>query len=102
MRFGPTPFCGIGGPSRTERAARTGSAKQALEAEVLQKNFLLKEVNHRIKNSLQIVSSILYLQRSHTENEEAIKALQNASARVIAVAAVHERLYTGSDIRVVP
>ncbi len=77
-------------------------AKQALEAEVLQKDFLLKEVNHRIKNSLQIVSSILHLQCGHTENEEAIKALQNASARVLAIAAVHERLYTGSDIRVVP
>jgi two-component sensor histidine kinase len=76
-------------------------AKQALEAEVLQKDFLLKEVNHRIKNSLQIVSSILHLQSGHTENEEAIKELQTASARVLAIAAVHERLYTGSDIRVV-
>src|SRR5580704_8241272 len=76
-------------------------AKQALEAEVLQKDFLLKEVNHRIKNSLQIVSSILHLQSGHTENEEAIKALQNVSPRVLAIAAVHERLYTGSDIRVV-
>jgi two-component sensor histidine kinase len=74
-------------------------AKQALEAEVLQKDFLLKEVNHRIKNCLQIVSSILHLQCGHTENEEAIKTLQNASARVRAIAAVHERLYTGSDIR---
>jgi two-component sensor histidine kinase len=38
--------------------------------------------------------------RSH--REEAIKALQNASARVLAIAAVHEGLYAGSDIRVVP
>ena len=39
--------------------------------------------------------------RSQRRVEEAIKALQNASARVLAIAAVHERLYTGSDIRVV-
>jgi two-component sensor histidine kinase len=77
------------------------SAKHALEAEVLQKGLLLKEVNHRIKNSLQIVSSILHLQAAHTQNEEANRALQDASARVLAIAAVHERLYTGSDIRVV-
>jgi two-component sensor histidine kinase len=77
------------------------SAKHALEAEVLQKELLLKEVNHRIKNSLQIVSSILHLQAAHTQNEEANRALQDASARVLAIAAVHERLYTGSDIRVV-
>jgi two-component sensor histidine kinase len=77
-------------------------AKQALEAEVLQKELLLKEVNHRVKNSLQIVSSLLHLQGKHTENEEANKALQDASGRVHAIAAVHERLYTGSDIRAVP
>jgi Histidine kinase len=77
-------------------------AKTALEAEVVQKELLLKEVNHRIKNSLQIVASILHLQGSHVESPEATAALQNAGARVLAIAAVHERLYTGSDIRVVP
>ncbi len=77
-------------------------AKAALEAEVLQKELLLREVNHRIKNSLQIVSSILHLQGVHSHNEVATRALQDASARVLAIAAVHEGLYTGSDIRVVP
>lgn len=76
-------------------------AKSALEAEVVQKGLLLKEVNHRIKNSLQIVASILNLQGAHVESEEATAALQNASARVLAIAAVHEKLYTGNDIRVV-
>lgn len=77
-------------------------AKAALEAEVAQKELLLNEVNHRIKNSLQIVSGILHLQGAHSHNDEAKKALQDASARVLAIAAVHERLYTGTDIRVVP
>lgn len=77
-------------------------AKRALETEVAQKSLLLKEVNHRIKNSLQIVSSMLYIQGTHAKNLEAHEALQNASARVLAIAAVHERLYTGKDIRAVP
>jgi Histidine kinase len=76
-------------------------AKRALEAQVEQKELLLKEVNHRIKNSLQIVSSILHLQLSHTQSTEATEAMRSAAARVMAIAAVHERLYTGSDVRIV-
>jgi two-component sensor histidine kinase len=62
---------------------------------------LLKEVNHRVKNSLQIVSSILHLQVPHTLSTEAADALRSAAARVLAIAAVHERLYTGEDASVV-
>ena len=53
-------------------------AKQALEAQVQQKELLLKEVNHRVKNSLQIVSSILQLQVPHTQSTEAADALRSA------------------------
>jgi two-component sensor histidine kinase len=76
-------------------------AKRALETQVEQKELLLKETNHRVKNSLQIVSSILQLQLANIKNAEAADAMRNAAARVMAVAAVHERLYTGADIRVV-
>jgi two-component sensor histidine kinase len=77
------------------------NAKRALEAQVQQKDLLLKEVNHRVKNSLQIVSSILHLQVPHTQSAEAADALRTAAARVLAIAAVHERLYTGEDASVV-
>jgi hypothetical protein len=70
-------------------------AKRALEAQVEQKELLLKEANHRVKNSLQTVSSILKLQVPHTQSPEAADALRSAAARVLAIAAVHERLYTG-------
>ena len=76
-------------------------AKRALEALVEQKELLLKEVNHRVKNSLQIVSSILQLQVPHTLSAEAADALRSAATRVLAIAAVHERLYTGEDASVV-
>jgi two-component sensor histidine kinase len=76
-------------------------AKRALEELVQQKELLLKEVNHRVKNSLQIVSSILQLQIPHIESAEAASAMRSAAARVLAIAAVHERLYTGEDATVV-
>jgi hypothetical protein len=62
------------------------NAKRALEAELQQKELLLKEVNHRVKNSLQIVSSILRLQVPHAGGPEAADALQKAASRVLAVA----------------
>jgi two-component sensor histidine kinase len=58
---------------------------------------MLKEVNHRVKNSLQIVSRILQLRVPHTLSTEAADALRSAAARFLAIAAVHERLYTGED-----
>jgi two-component sensor histidine kinase len=76
-------------------------AKRALEAQVEQKELLMREVNHRVKNSLQIVSSILHLQVSQDQGGEATDAMRSAAARVMAIAAVHERLYTGPDVRVV-
>ena len=75
--------------------------KRELEVQLEQKDILLKEVNHRVKNSLQIVSSILNMQVPYTQNIAAADAMRSASARVQAIAAVHERLYTGSDVRVV-
>ncbi len=74
---------------------------RTLEEQVQQKELLLKEINHRVKNSLQIVSSILQLQVPLTQSTEAADALRNAAARVLAIAAVHERLYTGEDASVV-
>ena len=74
---------------------------QALAHEVAQKEFLLKEVNHRVKNSLQIVSSILHLEIGHLKNTPAAESMRNAANRVMAVAAVHERLYTGSDLQTI-
>lgn len=74
---------------------------QLLSDEVVQKEFLLREVNHRVKNSLQIVSSILHLEIGNLGNTPAAQSMRNAANRVMAVAAVHERLYTGSDLQTI-
>lgn len=58
---------------------------------------LLKEVNHRVKNSLQLVVSMLRLQAASVGNEEVSYRLGEAQARVNAIARAHERLYRTTD-----
>jgi two-component sensor histidine kinase len=66
-------------------------AKRSLEESGRQKDLLLKEVDHRIKNSLQIVSSLLHLQAKTAG--AAASELNNAAARVTAIALIHEQLH---------
>jgi chemotaxis family two-component system sensor kinase Cph1 len=66
-----------------------------------QKEFLITEVNHRVQNSLQLVSSFMALQSRASDNTELHTALEEARRRLTAVAAVHRRLYRGDQIEVV-
>jgi two-component sensor histidine kinase len=67
------------------------SARQALELKDRQKDLMLKEVDHRIKNSLLIVSSLLHLQAKGAGAAE--PQFHKAAARISAIAAVHQQLH---------
>ncbi|MEA2919472.1 MAG: hypothetical protein QOJ15_11553, partial [Bradyrhizobium sp.] len=75
-------------------ASRDRYAALAAEREVL-----LREVNHRVGNSLQIIASLLHLQANSSTVEDVKAALTNAMGRVAAVAQVHRRLYTSHDLK---
>jgi two-component sensor histidine kinase len=60
---------------------------------------LLREVNHRVANSLALVSSFMHLQAHALSDPAAKQMLHDALARISAVAGVHRRLYTSSDVR---
>lgn len=60
---------------------------------------LLGEVNHRVANSLAMVSSLVGLQANAIDNEEARSALSETQARIQAIAGVHRHLYTTDDVR---
>jgi two-component sensor histidine kinase len=62
---------------------------------------MLREVNHRVGNSLQLVSTFISLQLRHLVDEGARAALREAQARIEAVAHVHRRLYTPGDMQTV-
>jgi two-component sensor histidine kinase len=76
-------------------------AKHDLEIQLEQKELLIQEVNHRIKNSLQIASSILRLALTDKLGPDAADAIRKSSARILAIASVHEHLYRGDDVAVV-
>ena len=72
--------------------------ERKLNAALQRDQFLLKEINHRVKNSLAIVSSMLHLQARDVGDAELAGHLQEASHRVAAVARAHDQLYHGSDL----
>jgi GAF domain-containing protein len=78
-----------------ERQRHEQNLKLALDRQRL----LMRELNHRVKNSLAIVSSILSLQaRANADDESLQRHLQEASSRVATVARAHDRLYKTNDV----
>ena len=77
-----------------ERERNERHLKSALERQ----QFLVKEMNHRVKNSLTIVASLLNMQARGVESPETTSQLEEASRRVTAIARAHERLYRDNDI----
>jgi PAS domain S-box-containing protein len=79
-------------------ATHRKAAEERLQASLREKELLLREVYHRVKNNLQIISSLLSLQASACAAPEASAALTSARRRVHAMALIHERLYASADM----
>jgi two-component sensor histidine kinase len=77
---------------------RLRRVEAALRASLAEKIALLKEVHHRVKNNLQIVSSLLSLQSSRVRNPLALGALQDTQNRVHSMALIHETLYRSENL----
>ncbi len=67
---------------------------QALEAREMH----LKEVHHRVKNNLQVISSLLYLQSEHTSDKNVLELLTESRNRVNSIALIHEKLYRSEGL----
>ncbi len=75
--------------------------KYIIENSLVEKDSLLKEIHHRVKNNLQMVSSLLSLQTKNTRSKAAIEALEEGKSRVKAMALIHQKLYQNEDLSVI-
>lgn len=75
--------------------------KRFIENALVEKDSLLKEIHHRVKNNLQMVSSLLSLQTKNTRSKAAIEALEEGKTRVKAMALIHQKLYQNDDLSVI-
>ena len=74
------------------------SQRKRAEEQLREKDVLLKEIHHRVKNNLQIVISLLELQCESVEDPDALKVLQESCSRVKSMAIIHENLYRSPDL----
>lgn len=66
-----------------------------------EKEFLIKEIHHRVKNNLQVLSSLLHLQSRHIKDETALDAVREGQGRVDAMGLIHQKLYMGDNLAAV-
>lgn len=78
--------------------SRQKEAENRILASLREKELLLKEVHHRVKNNLQVISSLLNLQAQELRDPEAIRLFQDTQGRVRSMALIHEQLYRSDDL----
>jgi len=66
-----------------------------------EKEFLLKEIHHRVKNNLEIVSSLLSLQTAQIEDQNILNAMEESQHRVQSMSMIHQKLYMGQNLAAV-
>ena len=71
----------------------------AIQANLEQKEVMMSEIHHRVKNNLQMVSSILDLQARDLTDEKSMRVIEDSLSRINAISLIHQRLYQSDNIR---
>ncbi len=86
---------------RDEAESALSEANARLEAIVARQAVLLREVNHRVANSLQLIASLVHMQAGAVKDPAAREALRDTQTRISAIMQIHRRLYTSEDVQLV-
>ncbi len=73
-------------------------AEEAVKASLAEKEILLREIHHRVKNNMQVMISLLNLQAQNSRDPEVVNLLKESQNRIRTMAIVHEKLYRSGDL----
>jgi two-component sensor histidine kinase len=81
-----------------EMLSRIEESDAGLRKAIGEKDVLIQEVHHRVKNNLQVILSLFDMQARHVNNADALEVFQDCKARIRSMSLVHEMLYGSSDL----